>query len=106
MIDQSTLPPAWYAGQPYTFRIYVSALGTQDLPNVRVKVVAQGQAVSETFQTGAIAITDSYYHDVQMTLPAYGPTTLVVTASLPAGFADTNPSNNKDSVVFTVVAAP
>jgi len=104
-IDQSTIPPAWYAGQPYTIRIYIAALGTTNLPTVRVKVVASNEGVSETFMTGAIAITDSYYHDVQLTLPAYGPTTITATATLPNGYVDTNRDNNKDSFDVTVTPA-
>jgi hypothetical protein len=105
-IDTSTIPATWYAGQPYTIRIYISALGTQTLPNVKVKVVALNENVSETFNTGEIQITDSYYHDVQLNLPAIGPTTISATASLPNGFVDTNKNNNKDSFDVEVQLGP
>jgi hypothetical protein len=103
-IDASSIPSTWYAGQHYPIRVYVSALGTQNVPNVHVKLVAKNEGVTESFDTGPIAYTDNYYHDIDVVLPAYGPTTVTVTGTLPKLFDDTNPANNKDSFDTTVQA--
>jgi hypothetical protein len=103
-IEQSSIPSPFYAGTDYPIRVYISALGQQDLPNVHVKLVAKDEGVSYKFDTGPIAITDSYYHDVTVNLPAYGPSTLILSATMPDGYADTNKSNNTDSVDITVEA--
>jgi hypothetical protein len=62
--------------------------------------------VSYKFDTGPIAITDSYYHDVTVNLPASGPSALIVTATMPDGYSDTNPDNNSKRVDIDVVTSP
>jgi len=69
-------------------------------------VVASNEGVSETFMTGAIQITDSYYKDIELNLPAMGPTTISATVAVPNGFVDTNKSNNNVSFDVTVQPAP
>lgn len=103
--EQSTIPNPWYNNTDYTIRVYIAALGTTDLPNVHVKLVAQNEGVSFKFDTGPIAITDSYYHDVVVNLPAIGPSALILSATMPAGYADKNKSNNSKTVPIDVQLA-
>jgi hypothetical protein len=105
-IEQSSVPDPFYAGTDYAIRVYISALGQQDLPNVRVKLVAKDEGVSYRFETGPIKITDSYYHDVTVNLPAYGPSALTLSASMPDGYVDINKANNTKSVDIFVQAQP
>lgn len=107
-LELSVAPIAdpWYEGDVNKITIYVSALGTQDVPNAHVKVVFKDEGVSESFDTGSIVVGGNYYHEIGVSLPASGPTTMVVTASVPNGYVDTKPSNNKVSVSFTVQAKP
>jgi len=104
--EQSSIPDPFYRETDYTIRVYISALGTQDVPNAHVKLVAKDEAVSYKFDTGPIAITDTYYHDVVVNLPAAGPSALIVTATVPEGFVDTNKANNSKSVDIVVQAQP
>jgi len=59
------------------------------------------------FDTGPIAITDSYYHDIDhVNLPASGPSALILTGMMPGGYADTNNANNSKTVAIEVSPAP
>src|SRR4051812_49360115 len=104
--EQSSIPDPFYVNTDYQIRIYVGALGQQDLPDVHVKLVAKDENVSYKFDTGPIAITDSYYHDVTVNLPANGPSALIVTATMPDGYTDTNKDNNSKSVDINVLPLP
>ena len=104
--DMSSIPNPWNNNTDYTIRVYIAALSTQNLPNVHVKLVAQNEGVSFKFDTGPIAITDSYYHDIVVNLPAIGPSALILSASMPDGYADTNKANNSKSVTIDVQLAP
>jgi len=104
--EQSSIPDPFYVETDYTIRVYISALGTTDLPNVHVKLVAKDEGVSYKFDTGPIAITDSYSHDLTVNLPAMGPSALILTASMPDGYADTNKANNTKTVDISVQPKP
>ena len=83
--------------------MYINALGTQDLPFVYVKMVAKNEGATFEFDTDPIAITDSYYHDIEnVNLTALGPSTLILTATMPSGYYDTNKANNTASVDIEV----
>ena len=88
----------------YTITVYISALGTQDLPNVHVKLVGQNEGVSFKFDTGPIAYGGTYTHDVTVNLPAAGPSALILSATMPDGYADTKKSNNTKTVDIFVTA--
>ncbi len=98
----STIPNPWYKNTDDTITVNISALGTQDLPNVHVKLVAQNEAVSFKFDTGPIAYGNTYQHDVVVNLPAIGPSALILSASMPDGYADTTKANNTKSVAIDV----
>jgi hypothetical protein len=105
--EPSTIPDPFYNNTDYTIRVYIAALGTQDLPYVHVKMVAKNEAATFEFDTGPIAITDSYYHDIEhVNLPAIGPSSLILTATMPSGYYDTNEANNTKSVDIEVSLAP
>ncbi len=100
--DSSTIPNPWYNNMDYTIRVFIDALGTQDVSNARITLVAKDEGVSFEFDTGPIATTDNYYHDLVVNLPAIGPSALILTATLPEGYADTNKSNNSKTVPIDV----
>ena len=105
--EMSTIPNPWVVNTDYTIRVYINALGTQDLPFVNVKMVAKNEGASFEFATSPIAITDSYYHDIDLVnLAALGPSTLTLTATMPSGYYDTNKANNTASVDIFVTTAP
>ena len=103
---QQPVPDPFYNNTDETVRIYVSALGTQDVPNAHLKLVVQNEGVTYKFDTGPIAITDSYYKDVVVNVPAIGPSALIASATVPDGYVDTKKSNNTDTVNITVELAP
>ncbi len=104
--EASTIPSPFYNNTDYTIRVYISALGTQNLPNVHAKLVVQNEGFSYEFDTGPIAVTDSYYKDVVVNVPAIGPSALILTASMPDGYVDTNKANNAKTVAVEVSLAP
>ena len=105
-ILETSVPNPFYNNTDYTITVYVSALGTTNLPNVHVKLVAKNEAVSFKFDTGPINYGDTYSHDVTLNLPAIGPSALILTATMPDGYVDTNKANNTDTVDIDVLLAP
>lgn len=103
-IEASTIPDPFYVNTDYTIRVYISALGTHGVDNAHVKLVAKDEATSYKFDTGPIAITDSYYRDVVVNLPASGPSALILSATVPDGYRETNKANNNTSVDIVVTS--
>jgi hypothetical protein len=104
--QDTSIPNPFYNNTDYSITVYISALGTQDLPNVHVKLVAKDEAVSFKFDTGPIAFGGTYTHDVTVNLQAIGPSALILSASMPDGYADTNKANNSKIVPIDVQLAP
>jgi len=104
--EETTIPNPFYNNTDNPVTVYISALGTTDLPNVHVKLVVQNEAVSYKFDTGPIAYGDTYTHTVTVNVPAIGPSALILSASMPSGYADTNKANNTKTVAIDVSPAP
>ena len=101
--QDSSIPNPFYNNTDIPITVYISALGTQDLPNVHVKLVVQNEGVSFKFDTGPIAYGATYTHTVTVNVPAIGPSALILSASMPDGYADTNKANNTKTVAIDVV---
>ena len=104
--QDTSIPDPFYNNTDYPITVYISALGTQDLPNVHVKLVAQNEGVSFKFDTGPIAFGGTYTHDVTVNLQAIGPSALILSASMVDGYTDTNKANNSKTVPIDVQLAP
>jgi len=104
--EESAIPNPFYNNTDNPVTVYISALGTTDLPNVHVKLVVQNEAVSYKFDTGPIAYGDTYTQTVTVNVPAIGPSALILSASMPNGYADTNKANNTKTVAIDVSPAP
>ena len=101
--QDTTIPNPFYNNTDYTITVYISALGTQDLPNVHAKLVVQNEGVSYKFDTGPIAYGDTYTHDIVVNVPAIGPSALILSATMPDGYVDTKRSNNTTTVDIDVM---
>jgi hypothetical protein len=104
--QDTSIPDPFYNNTDYTITVYISALGTTDLPNVHVRLVVKDAAVSFKFDTGPIAYGDTYTHSVTVNVAAHGPSALVLSASMPSGYVDTNKANNTKSVDIDIQLAP
>ena len=102
--QDTSIPNPFYDNTDYTITVYISALGTQDLPNVHAKLVVQNEGVSYKFDTGPIAYGATYTHDIVVNVPAIGPSALILSATMPDGYVDTNKANNTKSVAIFVSA--
>jgi len=101
----SDLPNPWYTNTTYTIPIYVEVTGAE-VRNVHVKVAIVVEGFSQSFDTGPIAEGDNYSHNVAFNLEAMGPATLTWSVKVPAGYYDTDASNNKGSFDFQVLPKP
>ena len=99
-------PNPFYNNTDYTITVYISALGTQDLPNVHVKLVVQNEAVSFKFDTGPIPYGGTYTRDVVVNVPAIGPSALILSATMVDGYVDTNKANNTATQAIDVQPTP
>jgi hypothetical protein len=104
-IQTADIPNPWYTNTDYTLPIHV-AIAAGMVPNAHVTVSIPEEGFSTAFDTGAIAATDSYSHNVTVNVPAMGPATLTLQVKVPAGYADYDKSNNKVTIAIEVQPKP
>lgn len=104
-VQTSDIPNPWYTDTPYTIPVYV-AVAVADVPSAHAKVSIPEEAFATSFDTGAIATTDNYFHNVDFNLTAMGPATLTLTVKAPAGYVDVNRGNNKVTISINVLPKP
>jgi hypothetical protein len=104
-IQTADIPNPWYNNTDYTLPIHVALLGGP-VPNAHVVVSIPKEQFSASFDTGPLAETDAYSHDVTINVPAIGPATLTLQVKAPPGYADTDKSNNKVQIAIEVQLKP
>lgn len=101
-VNTPDLPIEWHVNTTYTIPIHV-AIAASDVPNARAKVSVPEEAFVVTFETGPIAASDNYSHNVDVNLPAMGPATFTMSVKPPAGYVDYDTSNNKVTIAIQVL---
>lgn len=99
----SDLPNPWYVDTAYTIPVYVTTTGA-DIPNAHVKVTIEN--LTAEWDTGFIATTDTYFHNVEFRLTATGRTMFTMAVKAPRGYRDTDRSNNKGGIEVDVQPKP